>query len=108
MSITEKGFCVRLLEKEFRVGCPKEHERALKEAGEYLDKHMRQIRQSGRVIGIERIMFMAALNITYEFLSLKQKTLTNEKEFSERIRLLQDQIDAALNPVPSTEELELC
>ena len=108
MSITEKGFCVRLLEKEFRVGCPKEHERALKEAGEYLDKHMRQIRQSGRVIGIERIMFMAALNITYEFLSLKQKTLTNEKEFSERIRLLQDQIEAALNPVPSTEELELC
>ena len=108
MSITEKGFCVRLLEKEFREGCPKEHKRALKEAGEYLDKHMRQIRQSGRVIGIERIMFMAALNITYEFLSLKQKTLTNEKEFSERIRLLQDQIDAALNPVPSTEELELC
>lgn len=108
MSITEKGFCVRLLEKEFRVGCPKEHERALKEAGEYLDKQMRQIRQSGRVIGLERIMFMAALNMTYEYLTLKQRTEENEKLFAERIRILQDHIDDALSPKPVLEELEVC
>jgi cell division protein ZapA len=108
MSVTEKGFCVRLLEKEYRVGCPKEHERALKEAGEYLDKHMRNIRQSGRVIGVERIMFMAALQITFEYLSLKQATEENEIAFSDRIRELQDKIDLVLDPKPLIETLETC
>lgn len=105
MSMTEKGFCVRLLEKDFRVGCPKEHEQALKEAGEYLDKQMRQIRQSGRVIGMERIMFTAALNITYEFLALQQNIEKTEKGLAERILILQDKIDGALNPKQLIEEL---
>lgn len=105
MSMTEKGFCVRLLEKDFRVGCPKEHEQALKEAGEYLDKQMRQIRQSGRVIGMERIMFTAALNIAYEFLALQKNTEESESNLAERILVLQDKIDDALNPKQSMEEL---
>lgn len=105
MSQTEKGFYVRLLEKDFLIGCPKEHEPALKEAAEYLDKQMRNIRQSGRVIGMERIMFTAALNITYEFLALQRNTETSERDVAERILVLQDKIDEALAPKQPLEEL---
>lgn len=105
MSATEKGFCVRLLEKDFRVGCPKEHEQALKEAGEYLDKQIRQIQQSGRVIGMERTLLIAALNITYEFLALKQDKEQTEKNLAKRLLILHDKIDEALNPKQPMEEL---
>jgi cell division protein ZapA len=96
MSIGENGFCVRILEKEFRVACPKSQETALREAAQYLDKQMRLIRQSGRVIGLERIAVMAALNITNELLSLKNATFEPDEAFAERLKLLQEKIDNVL------------
>ncbi len=96
MSIGENGICVRILEKEFRVACPKSQELALREAAQYLDKQMRLIRQSGRVIGIERIAVMAALNIANELLTLKNTSFEPDEAFSERLKLLQEKIDNVL------------
>ncbi|MBS0287204.1 MAG: cell division protein ZapA [Proteobacteria bacterium] len=96
MSIGEKGICVRILEKEFRVACPKSQEQALRDAAQYLDKQMKLIRQSGRVIGIERIAVMAALNIANELLSLKNTAFEPDEAFSERLKVLQDKIDNVL------------
>ncbi|MBI2791460.1 MAG: cell division protein ZapA [Gammaproteobacteria bacterium] len=96
MSIGENGFCVRILEKEFRVACPKNQEVALREAAQYLDKQMRLIRQSGRVIGLERIAVMAALNISNELLSLKNTAFEPDEAFAERLKLLQEKIDNVL------------
>lgn len=96
MSIGEKGICVRILEKEFRIACPVSQEQALRDAAQYLDKQMRLIRQSGRVIGMERIAVMAALNIANELLALKNTAYEPDEAFSERLKLLQDKIDSAL------------
>lgn len=106
MSIGDKGICVRILEKEFRVGCTKEHERALREAADYLDKQMRQIRLGGRVIGMERIAVMAALNIANELLTLKNAAFYTEEVLSERIRVLHEKIDAALTPNQAKEDFD--
>jgi len=95
MSMGEKGLCVRILDKEFRVACPKDQEQALRDAAQYLDKQMRQIRKTGRVIGVERIAVMAALNITHQMLQLKN-TPPEEEIFSERLRVLQEKIDCVL------------
>ena len=40
-------------------------------AVEYLDRKMREIRDAGKVIGVERIAIMAALNITHELLTMR-------------------------------------
>lgn len=95
MSIGEKGICVRILEKEFRVACPKSQEAALRDAAQYLDRQMRAIRRTGKVIGVERIAVMAALNIAYELLTLKNST-EPEEAFSERLKILQEKIDGVL------------
>lgn len=97
MSVGDKGICVRILEKEFRVACAKNQESALREAAQYLDKQMRQIRQAGRVIGLDRIAVMAALNITNELLTLKNKGPEAAGEsFVQRLKLLQEKIDGVL------------
>ncbi len=59
---------VKILDKDYQVACPEEQEVALVSSAKYLDKQMRSIRETGKVIGLERIAVMAALNISYELL----------------------------------------
>ena len=102
MSIGEKGTCVRILDKEFRIGCTPEHESALKAAAAYLDEQMRTVRRTGRVIGMERVTIMAALNITHELLTLKRGASDTEMLLVQRIEALQRRIDEALEKYPSS------
>lgn len=59
---------VRILDKDYQVACPAEQEAELVVSAKYLDKQMRGIRDTGKVIGLERIAVMAALNISHELL----------------------------------------
>ena len=59
---------VNVLGHDYKVAC-REHERAdLVEAVSFLDRRMREIRDAGKVAGMERIAVMAALNIANELL----------------------------------------
>lgn len=59
---------VYILDKEYLIACPPEEEQALLNSADHLDKQMREIRNTGKIHGLERIAVMAALNITHEFL----------------------------------------
>jgi cell division protein ZapA len=59
---------VKILEKEYHVTCPVDERPALIDSAEYLNRKMREIRDSGKVIGLDRIAVMAALNIVNELL----------------------------------------
>lgn len=95
MNSGEKGFCVRILEREFKVGCLASQEPGLIEAAQYLDQQMRKIQQAGKVIGLERIAMMAALNIAYELLMVK-KAAPDPGNALERLQVLLEKIDGAL------------
>jgi cell division protein ZapA len=59
---------VSLLGRDFKVAC-KESERAeLTDAVALLDRRMREIRESGKIAGAERIAIMAALNLAHDLL----------------------------------------
>ena len=64
---------VRILDKDYQVACPQEQEAELLVSAKYLDKQMRGIRDSGKVIGLERIAVMAALNISHELLRASEE-----------------------------------
>jgi cell division protein ZapA len=64
---------VTILDKEYQVTCPEEQEAELIVSASYLDKQMRSIRESGKVIGLERIAVMAALNISHELLQASEE-----------------------------------
>ena len=63
---------VKILDKDYQVACPEEQESELVVSAKYLDKQMRSIRETGKVIGLERIAVMAALNISYELLQASE------------------------------------
>lgn len=67
---------VKILDKDYQVACPEEQEAELVVSAKYLDKQMRSIRETGKVIGLERIAVMAALNISYELLQASDQSET--------------------------------
>lgn len=71
MSVDPKALQVTVMGREFRVACPENEHKGLLEAVDYLNKKMDEIRDGGKVVGIERIAIMAALNIAHELLSTK-------------------------------------
>lgn len=59
---------VHILGKDYQVSCPINEREDLVRAAKELDKRMRDIRNSGNVLGGERIAVMAALNLANEVL----------------------------------------
>ncbi|KAF0812448.1 Cell division protein ZapA [Andreprevotia sp. IGB-42] len=66
-----KQLDVTIMGREFRVACPVDEEPTLLQAVALLDGKMHEIRGSGKVIGIEKIAIMAALNIAHEYLHVE-------------------------------------
>ena len=54
---------VRILDKEYMVACPYEQRSALLDSAQYLDGKMREVRDSGKVVGLDRIAVIATLNL---------------------------------------------
>ena len=61
-----KGVTITVMGREFRVAAPDGEERQLLASVDFLNKKMREIRDTGKVVGNERIAIMAALNIAHE------------------------------------------
>ena len=86
---------VAIMGREFRVACPEEERDGLLQAVTYLDRKMREIRDGGKVIGLERIAIMAALNITHDFLAARPAQ-PDTKEHRERLDRLIGLLDQAM------------
>jgi cell division protein ZapA len=94
---TKGGLNVSIMGREFRISCSEDEQKELLKSIEYLNNKMREIRDTGKVIGVERIAIMAALNITHEFLSTRVEGGFDVGEFKRRIFRMQATIDQAMN-----------
>ena len=97
MSAEAKPTRVNILDKEYLVACPEGEREALFASAELLTQKMKEIRDSGKIVGADRIAVMAALNMAHELLEHKSNKDEYQHTISKRIRALQDKIDVALN-----------
>ena len=95
---------VRIMEKEYVVACPYEERSALLDAAEFLNARMREIRDSGKVVGLDRIAVMAALNLAHEFLRVKDRESRIDSGVGVRVRALRERVEGALG---KGQQLEL-
>jgi cell division protein ZapA len=95
---------VRILEKEYFVACSYEERSALLDSAEVLNARMREIRDSGKVVGLDRIAVMVALNLTHELQKLKEREAKLESELSGRLRSVRERVESTLE---KSQQLEL-
>ncbi|NVJ49084.1 MAG: cell division protein ZapA [Gammaproteobacteria bacterium] len=98
-----KPITLRILEREYQFSSPKSQQDQLVEAARFLDGRMREIRDSGRVVGTERIAVMAALNLAFELLNGSEQANTSTVDKS-RLSQLKYRIEEVL---ASDSQLEL-
>ena len=91
-----KTLTISIMNKEFQVACPEGEEEALQRAACYLSEQMQEIRQSGKVVGMDRIAIMTALNMSHELLSGQSKIQTSQDYAKLRIRALNDRLENAI------------
>lgn len=99
-----KSITVKFLGKEYKINCPKGKEANLLDAAIYLDQRMLEIKQQGRIYGIERIAIMAALNLAHELLTQNSNQHADATEINQRLQQLHDKIDQALETKAFKEE----
>ena len=87
---------VRILEKEYQFACAVDERAALLDSAEYLNSEMKKIRDSGKVIGLDRIAVMAALNMANELLKGRSRDTSLEGDVVHRVRLLRERVEATL------------
>jgi cell division protein ZapA len=93
---------VKILDKDYQVACPEEQEAQLVVSAKYLDKQMRGIRDSGKVIGLERIAVMAALNIGYELLQASDNADSGQPG-KDSVKRINRKLDDALHDLRQLE-----
>jgi cell division protein ZapA len=86
---------VRILDKEYFVACPHEERAALLDAAEFLSGRMREIRDTGKVVGLDRIAVMAALNLANELLRIKGG-VKSTAQAAGRVRALRERAESVL------------
>lgn len=85
---------IYILDREFLIACPEEERPALLQSAAFLNQKMQEIRDRGKVVGIDRIAVMAALNITHELLRSKQDADAMD-DIRERLAALNERLATA-------------
>jgi cell division protein ZapA len=96
MSQDQARVSVRIMDKEYVVACPYDERSALLDAAEFLNARMREIRDTGKVVGLDRIAVMSALNLAHEFLRIKDRESKVDSGAGQRVRVLRERVESAL------------
>ncbi len=95
---------VRLLDREYQVACPAEERSDLLDSAEYLDAKMREVRDSGKVVGLDRIAVISALNLANELIKQRRTGSVVDSDLGGKLRTLRERVESALE---KGQQLEL-
>ena len=96
-NVTSEPITVSILDRDYQFACQPDERKALQEAALFLDERMRSIKGAGRLMSLERIAMMTALNLSDELLKLQKNEQHRQQNVDSRIRMLADALDAALD-----------
>jgi cell division protein ZapA len=87
---------VQIFDKTYRINSPAGEQASLKQAADYLDKKMREIRAASKNMESERVAVLAALNICHELFTSKAKPSEDPSRIAQALQLLIGKIDRVI------------
>ena len=88
---------IKVLDREYTVGCPPEQIESLQAAAKLLDKPMRDVQGGSKTVSLERVAVLAALNIAHDLQIMKDGRLKSDavvgRSLGEMNRKLDDLFD---------------
>ena len=87
---------VKILDKEYQISCKADEKAALLDSAELLNSKMLEIRDGGKVTGLDRIAVMAALNMANELLAAQGHGEHLETDAAGRLQAMSERVESAL------------
>ena len=106
MSSEPMPVVIQILDKEYTVACPPEERDGLLESARMLNQRMRQVRDSGKVMGAERMAVITALNVIHEYGRERRERDRVISETDAAIRALEGKLAGALPRRESSAEVD--
>lgn len=97
MKETPLPITVNIFGKEYKIACSPSERDELITTAHQLDQHMLKIRDSGKVIGTDRIAVLAALNLAHELKTAHKQNRQSDHGLSSHISALRVKIESALD-----------
>lgn len=95
---------ITLLDKEYQINCKQDEREELIESARLLNTKLAEIKNSGSVIGLERVAIMAALNLSHELVRA-QKEGDAGQVVGAGLERLQDKISSAIKSLNSPNSI---
>jgi cell division protein ZapA len=87
---------VNILGTEYQISCPEGETEALISSAKLLNDNMEQIRSTGKVVGLDRLAVMAALNIAHDLINFENTEGSGLASVNKSILLMKDKVSAFL------------
>ncbi len=94
---------VNIFGKDYQIACAPHEEQKLKNAANHLDNIMHDIRDNGKIFGLERIAVMAALNLSNELLTLQESSTGFDQTCEDSLNRSSKKLDDALHRLKQLE-----
>ena len=96
-SSTSEPVIIRLLDREYTVGCEPDERDSLSAAARLLDARMREIRGGNRVAALDRVAVLAALNLAHELQQLRDDAQRRDRDMRRTLDGVEARLDAVLD-----------
>ncbi|MDA0730976.1 MAG: cell division protein ZapA [Proteobacteria bacterium] len=90
---------VKILGRDFQIACPDNEEESLVKSIEYLNHKIEEIQKQGNIVGVDKTIIMAALNITHEFLNQNSSSDAHLLSYKNKITDFNKVLDQILESV---------
>jgi len=87
---------VRILDREYTVGVNADERDGLLAAARLLDARMREVRGNNRMVALDRVAVLAALNLAHEVQQMRQEREAQQREIASTLDTLNRRLDGLL------------
>jgi cell division protein ZapA len=95
---TSEPVTIRILDREYTVGCEPDERDGLTAAARLLDAKMREVRGGNRMAALDRVAVLAALNLAHEVQQLRDENERRDRELARTLGDLNRRLDGLLEP----------
>ena len=92
---------VRILDREFTVGCEPGERDSLMAAAQLLDARMREIRGAHKMAALDRIAVLAALNLAHELQQLRAEGGSHDQSIGRTLGEMNRKLDGLFDSLAS-------
>lgn len=91
---------IRILDRDYTVGCAPDEREGLLAAARLLDARMREVRGNNRMVAVDRIAVLAALNLAHELQQSRHHGDGDNRRILDALDAIERRLDGLLATSP--------